>query len=113
MNTTNTNRAFPDLNSQHTAHKFGENWDTVAVARIIRENSQAGRSPAFLFLGREETELLRTHLGQAFGEESVSTLHDSYYMGLKVVPVDAEKYIATGGSKEARTIQTPVFRDAS
>ena len=112
MNTTNHTQAFPDLYSQPTAHRFAGNWDTVAVARIIRGNSELGRSPAFLFLGREETELLRTHLGQAFGEDSVTTLHDTYYMGLKVVTVDAEKYIATGGSKEAKTIQAPAFRNA-
>jgi len=34
-------------------------------------------------------------------------------MGLKVVTVDAEKYIATGGSKEAKTIQAPAFLNAS
>ena len=113
MNTTNHTQAFPDHYSQPTAHRFAGNWDTVAVARIIRGNSELGRSPAFLFLGREETELLRTHLGQAFGEDSVTTLHDTYYMGLKVVAVDAEKYIATGGSKEAKTIQAPAFRNAS
>jgi len=113
MNTIQDKQAFPDLYSRPSLHKFGGNWDTVAVARIIRENSEAGRSPAFLFLGREETELLRAHLGAAFGEESVTTLHDTYYMGLKVVTVDAEQYICTGGSKEARTIQAPDFRRAS
>ena len=113
MNTTNNTRVFPDLYSQPSAHKFTGNWDTVAVARIIRENSAEGRSPAFLFLGHEETELLRTHLGNAFGEESVTTLHELYYMGLKVVSVDTERYICTGGSKEAKTIQAPAFRHAS
>ncbi len=112
MNTHNTG-VFPDLFSQPTAHTFAENWDTVAVARIIREKSQTGRSPAFLFLGREETELLRTHLGEAFGEDSVTTLHETYYMGLKIVTVDADKYIATGGNKVASTIQAPAFRTAS
>jgi hypothetical protein len=34
-------------------------------------------------------------------------------MGLKVVTVDTNHYICTGGSKEIRTIQTPVFRLAS
>ncbi len=99
--------------SRPTSHKFQGAWDTLAVARVIRSNSESGKSPAFLFLGREETELLRQHLGQAFGEESVTTLHDTYYMGLKVVPVDAETYICTGGSKLSQTVQAHSFRAAS
>ena len=113
MNTTHNKQAYPNLFAQPSAHRFGETWDTVAVARIIRENSETGRSPAFLYLGRTESELLRAHLGAAFGEESVTTLHDTYYMGLKVVTVDAEQYICTGGSKTASTIQAPAFRNAS
>lgn len=113
MNTTQNKQGFPDLYSQPSAHKFAGIWDTVAVARIIRGNSEAGRSPAFLYLGRTESELLRAHLGAAFGEDSVTTLHETYYMGLKVVTVDAEQYICTGGSKETRTIQAPEFRRAS
>lgn len=113
MNTIPYKQAFPDIYSRASLHKFGGNWDTIAVARIIRENSEIGRSPSFLFLGREETELLRAHLGATFGEESVTTLHDTYYMGLKVVTVDAEHYICTGGSKAVRTIQAPDFRRAS
>jgi hypothetical protein len=83
-------------------HKFHGAWDTAAVARLVGENSGNGKSPAFLFLGREETELLRRHLGNAFGVESVTTLHQTYYMGLQVVTVDAEHYVATGGSKQVR-----------
>ncbi|MFD2255998.1 hypothetical protein ACFSSA_04860 [Luteolibacter algae] len=113
MNTAFVNKTYPDLYSRPSEHKFGNTWDTVAVARIIREKSTEGKSPAFLYLGREEAELLRTHLGQAFGEEAVSTLHETYYMGLKVVTVDAERYICTGGSKETRTIQAPNYRRAS
>jgi hypothetical protein len=113
MNNTTNKHVFPDLFSRPSAHRFAATWDTVAVARIIRENSAPGKSPAFLYLGSEEAGLLRNHLAQAFGEESVTTLHETYYMGLKVVVVDAERYIETGGSKESRTIQAPGFRRAS
>ena len=113
MNTTHSKQAYPDLFSRPSAHRFGNTWDTVAVARIVRDNSEERKSPAFLYLGRFEAELLRSHLGAAFGEESVTTLHEIYYMGLKVVTVDADQYINTGGSKEVRTIQTPAFRYAS
>lgn len=113
MITLSRKQAFPDLFSRPTAHKFRGTWDSLAVARLITMNSNAGRSPAFLYLGRTETELLRTHLGEAYGEEVVSTLHETYYMGLKVVSVDAEHYICTGGSKATRTIQAPSFRRAS
>ncbi len=113
MNTTHLKQTYPDLFSRPTAHTFNGTWDTVAVARIIRANSEIGRCPAFLYLGAEETGLLRNHLGEAFGEDAVSTLHETYYMGLKVVTVDAERYISTGGSKASATIQAPYFRRAS
>lgn len=113
MKTTSNTHGYPDLGSQPTEHQFGDHWDTIAVARIIRDNSESGKSPAFLYLGRKEVTLLRRHLAEAFGEESVTTLHDTYYMGLKVVSVDAEQYICTGGRKEALTLQAPDFRHAS
>lgn len=104
---------YPDLSSNPTALTFGKNWDTLAVARLIHGNSPSGTSPAFLFLGRKEASLLHDHLAQAFGEESVTTLHDTYYMGLKIIMVDAEQYIRTGGSKPALTLQSPRLRHAS
>ncbi|MEP2774630.1 MAG: hypothetical protein ABJQ29_06545 [Luteolibacter sp.] len=113
MKTNTKLQGYPDLFSRATEHTFGDTWDTVAVARLIRENSTSGKSPAFLYLGRKESELLRGHLAAAFGEESVTTLHDTYYMGIKVVMVDAEQYICTGGSKAALTLQAPGYRRAS
>ena len=113
MNTVPTSTRFPDLFSRPTAHRFQGTWDTIAVSRVIRDNSEPHRSPSFLFLGREEAELLRQHLSEAYGEESVTTLHDTYYMGLKVVTVDAERYISTGGNKAVGTHQAPAYRVAS
>ncbi|MGJ8635080.1 MAG: hypothetical protein ACSHX7_14285 [Luteolibacter sp.] len=113
MKSTIAKASYPDLFSRPSAHKFGDSWDTVAVARIIRENSKNGKSPSFLFLGHTETGLLREHLAQAFGEEAVSTLNETYYMGLKIITVDAECYISTGGSKAQSTNQAPTFSIAS
>ncbi|MGJ8643963.1 MAG: hypothetical protein ACSHX9_11185 [Luteolibacter sp.] len=113
MKTTSNVQGYPDLNTQPTEHIFGAHWDTVAVARIIRRNSESGKSPAYLYLGGKEAELLRKHLASAFGEECVATLHDTYYMGLKVVIVDAQQYICTGGSKETLTLQASDLRFAS
>ena len=113
MNTVPTSKFYPDLFSSPTAHTFGANWDTLAVARIVRDKSSSGKTPAFLFLGRTEIELLRAHLANAFGEDSVTTLNETYYMGLKVVPVDSEAYICTGGSKAQTTVQAPKFHQAS
>jgi hypothetical protein len=84
-----------------------QNWDTLTVARLIRENSNPDTSPAFLYLGRIEATLLRDHLANAFGGASVVTLHEMYYMGLKVVTVDADSYIQTGGSKIIRNSYLP------
>ena len=103
MKSIASKHAFPELFSNPTSHKFGDRWDSLAVARIIKENSGTGVSPAYLFLGRVEAELLRAHLGDAYGEEAVPTLHQVYYMGLKVVTIDAESYICTGGSKNIRS----------
>lgn len=87
--------------------KPARNWDSLAVVRIIRENSTSETSPAFLYLGRIETELLRDHLAQAFGAASVTTLNETYYMGLKVVSVDADNYFLTGGRKIIRSSYLP------
>lgn len=113
MKTTSNSQGYPDLDSKPTEHIFGAHWDTIAVARIIRANSESGKSPAFLYLGGKEAELLREHLASAFGEDCVATLHDTYYMGLKVVIVDAQQYICTGGCKKSLTVQAPDLRFAS
>ncbi len=105
---------FPDLFSRPSAHKFQGAWDSDAVSNIIREHSTAQRSPSFLFLGREETLLLSRHLTKAFGEDSITPdLNDVYYMGLRVIIVDADQYISTGGAKIAQTNQAPGFLRAS
>lgn len=113
MKANSTHREYPDLFSHPSAHIFGKSWDPIAVTRIIRLNSGNGQSPAFLYLGRYEAELLKQHLADAFGDECVTTLHDTYYMGLKVIIVDAQKYISTGGHKKIMTIQAPDFSRAS
>lgn len=112
-NVVNSTR-FPDLFSRPSAHRFQGHWDSVAVSRIIRDHSTAQRSPSFLFLGREEAALLARHLTQAFGEDSITPdLNDIYYMGLRVIIVDAAQYISTGGAKDTRTNQAPGFLRAS
>jgi hypothetical protein len=80
---------------------------------MVSENSASGRSPAYLFLGRLETELLRRHLGRAFGVEAVTTLHQTYYMGLQIVTVDANSHVSTGGSKQIRQRKDQGFRRAA
>lgn len=95
------------------AAKPAQTWDAIAVARLIRENSTAETSPAFLYLGRAETKLLRDHLADTFGAISVMTLNETYYMGLKVVSVDADSYLQTGGSKVIRSSYLPSLRNAS
>jgi hypothetical protein len=105
--------SLPKFNSHtHTPNPV-RNWDTLAVARLIRENSTAGISPAFLYLGRIETSLLRNHLAEAFGAASVTTLNETYYMGLKVVSVDADSYLQTGGKKIIRSEYLPSLLNAS
>lgn len=105
--------SFPRFNTHTHAVNPVRNWDTLAVARLIRENSTAETSPAFLYLGRIETRLLRDHLAAAFGAASVTTLNETYYMGLKVVSVDLDSYLQTGGSKIIRSEYLPTLKNAS
>ena len=99
-----------DLRSVPSELILGDLWDAEAVAGLIRSKSDCGYGPSFLFLGRKETSLLRAHLAEAFGEESVSTLHDTYYQGLEVVSIDCDSFLATAGCKAHRTWQNPIAR---
>jgi hypothetical protein len=89
---------------------LGEQWDSHALAELIRGHSSHDTSPAFLFLGRHEASLLRQHLGSAFGEESVSTLNKLYYMGLEVIEIDMDRFLRVAGRKITRTLQDPIAR---
>ncbi|MBK1881158.1 hypothetical protein JIN85_01960 [Luteolibacter pohnpeiensis] len=87
-----------------------DEWDTMAIARLIRSKSHYDETPAFLFLGKKEARLLSEHLASAFGEESVATLRDTYYMGLETIVLDTETHLSTGGRKALRTLQDPISR---
>jgi hypothetical protein len=60
-------------------------------------------------VGRKEAALLKEHLAEIFGEESVVTLNRTYYKGLEVVTIDCESFLATGGRKAVRTLQDPLW----
>lgn len=89
---------------------MAENWDSVAVSDLIRSKCDHGETPAFLFLGKKEALLLQGHLAVVFGAESVTTLHDTYYMGLEVIVIDCESFFLAGGRKTIRTLQDPISR---
>jgi hypothetical protein len=89
---------------------LGGFWTPTAVSELIRSKCDHGESPAFLFLGRKEAQLLKEHLAETFGEESVLTLHGTYYMGLDVIPIACESFLTTGGRKAIRTLQDPMSR---
>lgn len=78
-------------------------WDIRAVAKLVRSKCVDGKTPSFLFLGRREAALLKEHLAEVFGEESVITLNGTYYMGLNVKTIACESFFAIGGSKINRT----------
>lgn len=103
----------PKFNSHTYIATPVRTWDSQAVASLIRKNSTGEISPAFIYLGRIETSLLRDHLAQAFGAASVMTLHETYYMGLKVISVDADSYLQTGGRKIIRSSYLPSLLNAS
>lgn len=110
MNLTETTRPYPDLSTVPSELSFTDTWDGEAVSDLIRSKCDHGETPAFLFLGRKEAELLKQHLAESFGEEAVTTLNGTYYMGLDVVPIDCETFLSTGGRKAIRTLQDPMAR---
>jgi hypothetical protein len=110
MNITENIAPYPDLSSVPSELSFQDSWDGEAVSELIRSKCNHGETPAFLFIGRKENLLLKDHLAEAFGEEAVVTLHDTYYMGLKVVTIDCESFLSTGGRKAIRTLQDPMSR---
>lgn len=101
---------YPDHQSVPSALAFGENWDSQAVYELIRSKCSHGETPAFLLLGRKEANLLKSHLAKAFGEDAVTTLKGTHYMGLEVVEMHCESFVATNGRKISRTLQDPVSR---
>ena len=110
MMKTNENDTLPDDQSVESELNLTEKWDSHAVSNLIRSKSSLGDMPAFLFLGKQESDLLREHLAQAFGEEAVSTLHDTYYMGLRVYEVMVDSFVRVAGKKTTSTLQDPIAR---
>jgi hypothetical protein len=109
MRHTNTT-PLPDAMSLAPELRMHDTWDARAVSGLIRSKCRFGETPAFLFVGRKEAELLRRHLADAFGSESVATLHKTYYMGLEVVEIGSESFLFTAGRKVVRTLQDPIAR---
>lgn len=78
---------------------FGEVWNTSALRKVVDKRCHDGRKPSHLFLGRREAALLRTHLGEAFGPETVQTFNDIYYMGMLVVELETPTCVRVAGEK--------------
>lgn len=110
MNTKTHNIPLPDVATVSSELTMGDKWDTRAVSDLIRSKSANGETPSFLFLGAKEANLLRSHLAGAFGDEAVTTLHGTYYMGLGVVVIDCETFVFAGGRKAIRILQDPISR---
>jgi hypothetical protein len=87
--------------SHHAASELhlGRDWNTGAIRELIEQKTSAGRKPAFLLVGQHEADLLRGHLGSAFGPESVRSLKNLYYMGLEVIELDTPSFLRTAGMK--------------
>jgi hypothetical protein len=91
-------------------------WNSEAVRALINRKTAQGRKPAYLFVGQEEAELLRHHLGTAFGPEAVRCLKNLYYVGLEVIEVEKESFLRTAGIKRVSSLEealnrTPTARD--
>ena len=110
MNTKENYTLYPDVVTVPSELTFQGGWDGAAVSELIRSKCDHGQTPAFLFLGRNEAGLLKEHLTEAWGAESVVTLKRSDYMGLEVVTIDCESFLSAGGRKAIRTLQDPISR---
>lgn len=110
MNINDRNTPTADHLTVPSELSFEDVWDGEAVSELIRSKCDHGETPAFLFLGRKEAGLLKEHLAEIFGEDSVVTLNGTYYKGLDVITIDCETFLATGGRKAVRTLQDPISR---
>ena len=100
----------PDSAMLGSEVELGDQWDPAVISRLIRSKSSLGETPAFLFLGKKEAGLLKGHLAEVFGPESVSTLRTTYYMGLQVVELSSASFVFAGGRKTTRILQDPISR---
>lgn len=107
---TKYERPVPDVTTVRSELNMGDKWDAEAVSKLIRSKSINGETPAFLFLGRKEAALLIDHLKESFGPDSVTSLHDLYYMGLDAVMIDRDSFVCAAGRKTVRTLQDPIAR---
>jgi hypothetical protein len=87
-----------------------DRWNSEAIRALINRKTAQGKTPAFLFLGQKEAELLRHHLGTAFGSESVRCLRNLYYMGLEVIETEVASFIRTAGMKRVRGLEEALNR---
>lgn len=110
MITRHDSAALPDSVSVVSELVLEDFWDADAVAGLIRSKCAYGETPAFLFLGWWEAALLRGHLAEVFGEDAVTTLHDTYYMGLEVVEICCDNFLYAGGRKASRALSDPISR---
>ena len=110
MNIKPYHAPYPDISMVPSELSFEDAWDGEAVSELIRSKCAHGETPAFLFLGRKEALLLKQHLAETWGEESVVTLQGTYYMGLDIVTIDCESFLTTAGRKAIRTLQDPMAR---
>jgi hypothetical protein len=99
--TAHSRAPVPDSVTLASEAVLAETWDSSVLAEIIRQKSHPGEAPSFLLLGRKEATLLRSHLAAAFGEDAVTTLKGTYYMGLEIVEIDFPEFFHTGGRKPA------------
>ena len=109
MNNTD-HHAYPDTTAIPSALELGDEWDSEAIYELVRSRSGSGEMPAFLMLGQKEARLLKGHLAKAFGEDAVTTLKGTHYMGLEVVELRWDSFVAAAGRKAVRTLQDPVSR---
>jgi len=87
-----------------------DQWNTSALRALVDARCHEGRKPSRLFLGRHECALLKGHLGEAFGDDSVSTFNDLYYMGMLVVELNTDSCVRVAGEKFMDRLEKSGFK---
>jgi hypothetical protein len=79
--------------------EMDDTWATSKLRKLIDQRCAEGRKPTHLFLGQKEADLLRQHLGEAFGHENATRLEHIWYMGLRVIELQTESAVRVAGEQ--------------
>ncbi len=85
---------------------FVDGWDAPSVRTLFENRCASGSCPTHLLLGRTEMALLKDHLSKVFGEDSIASTTDLYYMGMAVTEMTSYESMLSFSGKKSVSIMT-------